>query len=114
MIYLQNKDEKQAVLMPRMVRVYRRAGWQLELCSKANNATFHFDELEDSGDFYTYVHIKLNIMEPRGRKKIQEGEYVYTLRNGSAVVSEGLIYVGEYAGAPEQLETERTIIQYNG
>ena len=77
MIYLRNSKGEQAVLIPRTVRVFSAAGWQLELSSKANNAVFFFNGLSDSGDFYTYVHTRIDITAHGSQKKLQDGAQIY-------------------------------------
>ena len=110
MIRLQNISASELVLIPRTVRVFEKEGWSLELSSSKRGKRAVFGDLEDLGDKLTYVSVRVSL---RG-KQLSNGEYLYTLRNGSTVVDTGLAVVGEYQRPAEGVKEPETVIEYNG
>lgn len=110
MIRLQNISKAQPVLIPRTVRIFEESGWSLELSSSKRGKKAVFGGLKDAGDKLTYVSVNVNL----AGKQLSNGEYLYTLRNGSTVVDTGLAVVGEYQRPAEGVKEPETVIEYNG
>lgn len=107
MIYLQNKTESQAFLVPKDCTT---PGGNQELMFKAKS-TIDLDvkinqvvvDLQTS-DLYFNLAISLP-------EDLQDGEYEYSLMKGDTILSSGLLVIGDYE-KPDQHNTEIEYKQY--
>lgn len=106
MVYLDNTSGWQAVALPRLTDRETEGEWSLTLTQKVSNVAAVVPRLRvtDDGGYYA---VSLRLLE-----QMSEGEYVYSLTRGGAVVSRGLAVIGEYHESPVTTPIELTIKQY--
>lgn len=45
---------------------------------------------------------------------LDDGEYTYTLVNGTEIIGQGLLQIGEYSAPVSEYNNKSVVIQYNG